>query len=80
MEHKRPTQAQRILEYIEEHGCITSLEAVQELGILRLASRISELRKKGHKIIGERAKVMNRFGEACNVMRYKIKKEGDVNG
>lgn len=52
MEHK-PTQNQRILDYIEETGGITQLEALKELGVMRLASRISDLRKRGHRITSE---------------------------
>lgn len=52
-EHSKPTQNQRILDYIEETGGITQLEALNELGVMRLASRISDLRKRGHKITSE---------------------------
>lgn len=42
VEHK-PTQNQRILDYIAEFGSITQFEALQDLGVMRLASRISDL-------------------------------------
>lgn len=75
MSNKRPTQAQRILDYIERFGGITQYEALQDLGVMRLASRISELRGNGHAITCEWIDVKNRFGETCKVKKYMIKKE-----
>lgn len=46
-EHSKPTQNQRVLDYMEETGGITQIEALRELGVMRLASRISDLRKRG---------------------------------
>lgn len=76
MEHSRPTQEQRVLAYMEEYGGITQYEALQELGVMRLASRISGLKRKGHSIASRMVKVENRFGEKCRVKRYSIKQEG----
>ena len=76
MEHSRPTQAQRLLDYMERFGSITQFEALRDLGVMRLASRISELRKNGHEITGEMVNVENRFGEFCQVKRYSIEKDG----
>ena len=73
--NSNPTQAQRILGYIENYGSITQLEALKDLGVFRLASRISELRKKGYKIESQMVKVENRYGETCRVKRYSLKKE-----
>lgn len=76
--NSNPTQAQRILVYMREHGGITQLEALKDLGVFRLASRISELRKNGHQIFSQMVKVENRYGETCRVKRYSLK--GDVHG
>ena len=38
------TQTERLLKYLRQGHKITTLEAIQELGILRLASRINELK------------------------------------
>ena len=75
-ENSKPTQAQRVLDYIREFGSITQLEALRDLGVMRLASRISELRKHGHKIESERVPVKNRYGEKCYIKRYAIPKGG----
>lgn len=71
VEHK-PTQNVRILEYIEETGGITQLEAIRELGVMRLASRISDLRREGYNIKSEFVPVKNRYGETCRIKRYML--------
>lgn len=71
-EHSKPTQNQRILDYIEENGWITQFEAMKELGVMRLASRISDLRKRGYKITSEMMPVKNRYGETCHIKRYRM--------
>lgn len=71
--NERPNQVERILDYLSRHGSITQFEAISELGILRLASRISEMKDKyGIKIKSEMVEVTNRFGEKCRVARYTI--------
>lgn len=57
---------------------ITTLDAMLDLGILRLASRISELKKAGVPIRRDLAKVTNRHGETCNVLRYSLDGSLDV--
>jgi hypothetical protein len=71
VEHK-PTQNQRILDYIAEFGSITQFEALQDLGVMRLASRISDLRRLGHPITSTIEPVKNRFGETCHIKRYSL--------
>lgn len=78
MTNSRPTQAQRVLDYIERFGSITQHEALIDLGVARLASRVSELKKRGYNIVGEWIKVPNRFGELVSVKRYSM--GGDSNG
>ena len=72
MGNSKPTQAQRVLDYIEQFGSITQYEALKDLGIMRLASRVSELNKQGHNITGHMISVQNRFGESCHVKRYTM--------
>lgn len=45
-----------ILRHIRERGSITPAEAYVVYGIMRLASRIGELRERGYPIVTERAK------------------------
>ena len=64
------TQNERLLGYLKKYGNITQLEAMTELGIFRLASRINDLKNKGHNIIGQMVDVENRFGEKVKIKRY----------
>lgn len=76
--NSKQKQCNRILSYLEQNDSITSLEALKELGIFRLASRISELKiKHGYDIKDEWIKITNRYGEECRIKRYfkPIKKE-----
>lgn len=70
--HSKPTQNERILDYIAEFGSITQLEAIRDLGVMRLASRICDLRKKGYNIVGVRETVKNRYGENSPIKRYMM--------
>lgn len=65
------TQGERILEYIDTNGSITPFEAFTELGITKLATRISELRRGGEKIEKRYVTGTNRFGEKIQYMEYR---------
>ena len=73
----KPTQNERILKYISDFGSITQLEALADLGIMRLASRISDLKMKGYDIDSSYISVKNRYGEKCKIKRYFFKKSID---
>ena len=45
------TQETQVLTHLERFGSITAWEAMQEYRIMRLASRIADLRRKGHNIV-----------------------------
>lgn len=70
MSNTRPTQAQMVIDYIREFGSITPLDALRDLGVMRLASRISELKAKGYKIEKKPETVLNRWGNKTTVARY----------
>ena len=74
VDHK-PTQNQRILDYIDQYGSITQLDALRDLGVMRLASRISDLRRLGYPITSAQETVTNRFGEKCHIKSYSIQVE-----
>lgn len=71
VDHK-PTQNQRIIDYINEFGSITQIQALSDLGVMRLASRISDLKRLGYPVESEMVAVVNRYGEECRVKRYKL--------
>ena len=64
------TQNDRLLEYLKTHDGITQVEALNELGIFRLASRVNDLKKKGFDISGRMIFVRNRFDEEIRVKEY----------
>lgn len=64
------TQNDRILQYMEDFGSISSLEAMQDLGVMRLASRISDLKKLGYRIESKTVTDKNRYGEKIHYSRY----------
>ena len=68
----KATQAQRVLDYIEKFGSITQLEALNDLGVMRLASRISDLKKEGYPITSDVEAVKNRYDETCYIKRYRL--------
>lgn len=71
------TQCERILKYLAFHGSISSREAMNELGIYRLASRINDLKRRGYIIADKMASGENRFGEKTSFKVYRlIEKEG----
>lgn len=69
---KKPTQCERIVQYIEQFGSITPAEAINDLGCYRLASRICDLKRRGYPIHTEMITVKNRMGERCRVARYSL--------
>ena len=66
------TQCERVLDYMQRFGSITSAEAVMDLGVYRLAARVSDLRKEGHKISDRMESGKNRFGEKTSYKRYSL--------
>lgn len=71
----RPTQNERILDYIDEFGSITQIEALRDIGVMRLASRISDLKRKGYNVISTKEAVKNRYGEVTHIKRYSLGEE-----
>lgn len=69
------TQEEKILAYMERHGSITPLEAMNELGVMRLGARIFDLKESGVKIITDTVTGTNRDGERVRYARYRLEKE-----
>ena len=65
------TQVQKITNYIQEHGSISTMEAFQ-MGITRRASRSHALRRSGLDIESEPVSGKNRDGETVHYSRYKL--------
>jgi hypothetical protein len=76
MKTSKVTQAQRVIDYIRETGSITQLEAIKELGVLRLSAVIFDLKKAGCAIKTELVPVKTRYGIA-HIARYsEVKCDG----
>lgn len=67
---KKKTQCDRILDYIQEFGSITQLDALRDLGCMRLASRVCDLRREGYHILSKSETSKNRYGESVSYSRY----------
>lgn len=69
------TQCEMILQHLRTEGSITAAEAMSDYGIMRLASRISDLKKDGVPIRRRMVKAKNRFGEPMAYAEYSIEEE-----
>lgn len=69
------TQCVRVLKYMDDFGSINPQQAITDLGVYRLASRISDLRKSGHKINRRMVTGRNRYGERTRFAEYSLMEE-----
>ena len=71
----KSTQCEKVLEYMKRFGSITQIEALQDIGCMRLASRITDLRQQGYPI-GRRIKTAkNRYGDSVSFAEYYLIEE-----
>lgn len=63
-------QCRRIMDFVDKHGSINPLQALKGLGVMRLASRISDLEKAGAKFDHKMVTSKNQFGESVRYMVY----------
>lgn len=68
----KATQCEKILQYIEDEGSITPLDALREFGCMRLASRITDLKRRGYPITRKMETAKNRAGEPVRYARYSL--------
>lgn len=71
----KATQCERVLKYMEDFGEIDTMTAIRELGCMRLASRISDLKRRGIAIRRRMENGKNRYGERVSWAVYWIAKE-----
>ena len=64
--------AKRVLAYLSEHGSITGQQAINDLGMTELRSRISEIMRAGFPIRKEWETARNKFGETVSFVRYSL--------
>ena len=71
----KPTQCQMVLEYMRQFGSINPLEAIRDIGCMRLASRINDLKDQGF-AIGRRMKTSkNRYGKNVSFAEYYLEED-----
>ena len=70
------TQCDCVIRHLKDYGSITSLEAMQEYGIMRLASRINDLKRLGYDINAVMESAKNRYGEPTSYARYYLQQDG----
>ena len=70
---QRLTQCMKIVKYMKDFGSITPVQAMKDLGVMRLAARISDLEAEGWQIEHERETGENRYGEKTTYARYRLK-------
>ena len=67
------TQGERIIDYMEKFGSITPMEAFRDLGITKLATRISEMTALGMEFNKKMETSTNRYGQKVHYMRYSLR-------
>lgn len=69
--NKLTSQQSDILRYIWKYDSITPMDAFSDLGITKLATRISEMKALGIQFDQEFEGRENRFGKKVRYMRYR---------
>ena len=69
---RKPTQRDRVLDYIRRFGSITSWQAYSDLGITQLAARLFELKEQGYEFTKKRIETVNRLGEKTHYDEYRL--------
>ena len=67
------TQRDMVLSHLQEHGTITSIDAMRMYGIIQLPRRIFDLRKEGYPIESRFLSVKNRYEQPVTIAQYKLR-------
>ena len=74
----KSTQCEKVLAYMRQFGSITQFQALQDIGCMRLASRITDLRQQGY-AIGRRIKTSkNRYGDSVSFAEYYLEEDNNA--
>jgi hypothetical protein len=68
------TQKEKVLRHLQEVGALTPVQAFFDYSIMRLATRIFELKEDGYNIETIMLKSQNKFGEPVRYAQYKLTK------
>lgn len=72
----KDSQCKQIIAWLGRHS-LTQGQAIYWFGCMRLAARIKELKKAGHRITTEMVTVRNRAGRPVRIAEYKLNKKGE---
>lgn len=62
-----------VLEWLQTHASISSMEAIQSFGATRLSAIIFKLRKRGYNIETVKCEGTDRFGNPMRFARYYLR-------
>lgn len=71
------SQKAKVLNHLQNHRCITSMEAFAKYGVTRLSSIIFNLRKEDYLIKTTSVTRRNQEGNSCTYAEYSLMTEGD---
>lgn len=71
-------QEERVLKYMQDFGAITPLQALDDLGVMRLGARIYDLKQAGHPISRRMVTKKNRYGEAVSFAEYRLEETHEI--
>lgn len=67
-----PSQIDQILAVLESGGTLTAMDALEDFGCSRLASRITDLKRRGVPVASRMVQRRNRYGKLCCVAEYYL--------
>ena len=76
---KPKSQLDAVMYHLKRFGNITSLDAIREYGITRLAEYIRQMRQMGYSITTEDITAKNRFGNSVTYGKYIYNDPDSVN-
>jgi len=68
----KPTQEEKIFNYMKRFGWITPMDALREFHCMRLGARIYDLEQKGIRIEHGREYIVNSEGERVSFGKYRL--------
>ena len=66
------SQLKLVLNHLQIHKTITSMEAINLYGATRLSAIIFDLRKAGHNIVTHTKVSKNRYGNSVSYAEYEL--------
>lgn len=74
------TKTQAVLDWLQTHASISSMEAINNFGATRLSAIIFNLKRKGHNIETVMCEGRDRFGNQMRFARYYLRDSTSEDG